>query len=766
MILGMNGWKILNLFRLHLFALVMVFSSQNVFALVDSECVSGKLNWFNIFGGFIPEDCPAGCVCPGHHLIARNTGEYDFCNRKNNNISSDGGRQNCSLITSGTYKGFYGCSVSGTDNACKDMFYRCPDTYPNGPSGSADACNCYLNLPVGKYVPVKKGGMQDCPKGYYCPVGGQIAYTDCPAGKQIRDNMGTILTTDANFSEWVKACPVGTYSTQTGLTSASACSSCPARTTNYNYVANGTPDAVTKCKEQRNAGSVGLGNCESGALTKTATNTTSWGAATSTLVAKAGYKISGTGDSTTCVACGTGYYSASAHSGTSCTSCGTLSGWTVSTAQTNSTSLTQCYAEQTPANCKSGKVRKYKTTSGWGDVSVVSGQSLVANKDYVVSGTQCLPCPGAPDGWTLMNSGTDGGTSWSYCHIKKTIEHCNGYAVRRASNSTTYGADIDTSSVNPDAGYYKTGTGADTKCELCGVGTISDGGAGATCKQCPGDKPATNPEHTQCLACNEKDEYIDDDGLCQKCPAKPSGAGSLYSFIKTGDTKDISSCALKLTSGNCSFDASPTTTVIYTYDVDTKQYKRSVKNVIPKSNSVLVKNEPTETEFKDYCEACPANKYNVGNECVTCGTGNCISETEACIACPAGKKCAAASLRCDNAPDCPKNTYSVTGLSECVQCASGYSTQYSGATAQGFDGLCTKRSNGFGVGCISAEACKAIPAQLCFDAKCQCKNNSQTTSSATIESLRDVCGSSFPLSENMSRGTINRAVISEKSKPK
>lgn len=169
------------------------------------------------------------------------------------------------------------------------------------------------------------------------------------------------------------------------------------------------------------------------------------------------------------------------------------------------------------------------------------------------------------------------------------------------------------------------------------------------------------------------------------------------------------------------------------------------------------------------CEKCPENQYYVNGQCTDCGEKLCMSGGY-CTVCPAGKYCGRdTTLTCDAAPYCGANEYSETGAASCSKCATGYSTTYSGPATENsdFDGLCKDRVNGYGVGCFSADACREIPSQLCFDnSKCgangTCENfdiDDIDNSKPYVDQYRENCEVSFPFSDNIKINSKNESVI-------
>ena len=122
-------------------------------------------------------------------------------------------------------------------------------------------------------------------------------------------------------------------------------------------------------------------------------------------------------------ACGNGKYSAAGVA--SCTDCPSLSGWTVTTATTTSTSYSACYATQTPVNCNSGTVKRQASNTTTYSTTVEPVTSLTANSGYYVNATDtaCLACvqgaisaTGATQCTACQNGTTTTGSGQSTCN--------------------------------------------------------------------------------------------------------------------------------------------------------------------------------------------------------------------------------------------------------------------------------------------------------------------------------------------------------------
>ena len=215
---------------------------------------------------------------------------------------------------------------------------------------------------------------------------------------------------------------------------------------------------------------------------------------------------------------------------------------------------------------------------------------------------------------------------------------------------------------------------------------------------------------------------------------------------------------------------------------------------------------PKDTEYKkDYCKSCISdteNKYNINGECMFCHSGYYVhAETVeyegtyySCEICPAGFACPGnddeqdegkrnfrwnndkaykGSLLEEDIIECGQDEYAESGSSQCSECAMGYSTYASGPASEvtennvkkTFDGSCKNRDKGFGIQCIASEACKSIPAQLCYKPKCACDEELANTSGSRkggktnfIEERLN-CKSSYSLGDNKVWGPVNTKVV-------
>lgn len=248
-----------------------------------------------------------------------------------------------------------------------------------------------------------------------------------------------------------------------------------------------------------------------------------------------------------------------------------------------------------------------------------------------------------------------------------------------------------------------------------------------------------------CGACDAgHGDYIEN-GQCKTCPLEGTNAegevGEDERFQFT-DEYGTDTCAVKLkpAEDNCS----SVTNVVYVYNATQNKYIRKVSDVFPDTNSVIASPLPSTYDMgTSFCTECgkgvySGKPYNVNGTCDTCNKGGFyLQDTDGllvfsggeqisngktvCKVCPAGSYCPGKTENDDTsqkAIPCPKNTYSETGAAQCTSCPLGYSTMESGPANNDYDGLCLERKDGYGVRCVSRDACKLTMSQLCINNNC------------------------------------------------
>ena len=148
--------RFLRLFCGAIFALSVVFVSQNAFAV---SCSTGTAGQYKITKYCY--SCPAGCYCSGQDangLDSSGNGKVDI-------YESDV----IAWCNSGTACPWTaGSGQCGQSNAAH--IYRCPSSHPNSAASATAQTKCYktTSLAAGKYLDAI-GSVLDCPRNYYCP---------------------------------------------------------------------------------------------------------------------------------------------------------------------------------------------------------------------------------------------------------------------------------------------------------------------------------------------------------------------------------------------------------------------------------------------------------------------------------------------------------------------------------------------------------------------------------------------------------------------
>lgn len=476
-----------------------------------TACTPGTCNYTKKYSGTVVSDCtPTNCT------------KTQTCTSASTNYYLDSGAaKSCSSFSSTYTKSDGGnitsayCYISRTNtgsqvngsiptnchsvtewNACTPGTCTYKDYY----SATDTTCTPTNCTKTPKTVTAKAGSYvngqtcSQCSAGYYQGTNGSTA-TSCTAASK-----GYNVPSAGSSSQ--TACAAGKYQDATGQ---SSCKSCPTLTSGYAYTSTTGLDAVTKCTETKAASSVSS-YCYSGQLTKTATSTTAWGTATSTLTAKAGSHLSGSGDSATCSQCsGATYQTSNGSTATSCSSCpAQTSGWTRN-GGTGWTAVTSCNQTKTgtaiSSYCSAGVLKQNATSAtAWGSTTIatalqakagsyVNGQtcSQCTGRTYSAGGTvtSCSACLAAESGWTAAGGG-NGQTSYTTCKETKTgsaiSSYCSaGVLTKTQSSASAWGSASITTALQAKAGSIVSGQ----TCSQCGAGKYSAGDTETSCGSCP-----------------------------------------------------------------------------------------------------------------------------------------------------------------------------------------------------------------------------------------------------------------------------------------
>lgn len=578
-----------------------------------------------------------------YELYTYGLSSYKKCPKKKN--------ENCTSVNYSN-KSDYACGLSNTSN-----IFRCPADYPNSSAETKTKNDCKNTF--------------SCTGGYYVEAGSGNCNKICPNGSYCKSG-----SVEAKFSKTENK-----YS-------------CPSVTSGYSYKSGTGWKSLSECTEVKSYSSISS-NCSSGELQRSANPDTRasdpWKTATSTLKAKAGYKVTGSGNDRTCSACGDGYYN-TADTNTSCTACTSVSGWNTHTTSTTSTSYNQCYITQTPTNCVGGTVKKVFDHYEGSDKVVYKStpevkDALSSKAGYYVNGAACTICPVG-----------------------------------------TYYAGGNATSCTPVSDGYCASTN--------GTSCIGSGKTGATTQVACGSK-FSNSEHTDCVPCTGSGEYAQN-GNCKTCPT--SGVPDTNSFYKKDSSSvnnAITECRYGIKTGNCSAKDPKTNTepyngfkVIYKYNGSSYQLDTENPPYAPRNYYVS----------GDTCEKCSdyneSKAYSNGGKnlsaekCFSCGSGHCITSAGVCTDCTAGFACAAvngAAQQCKfqssgkyGVEMCAKDSFSMAKQSSCTKCAVGYTTaKVTNKCSGGSSGACCWETNP-NKGCAlfsddaTDEMCKQKLTNICY----------------------------------------------------
>ena len=258
---------------------------------------------------------------------------------------------------------------------------------------------------------------------------------------------------------------------------------------------------------------------------------------------------------------------------------------------------------------------------------------------------------------------------------------------------------------------------------LFGMPAYAGGGAcdinslvnGTSCVPCTGDTPFANSSQTECISCDQPDQYVDSMGQCKTCPAGnyildgrtcevcPAG------YYCTNGIKTECGAFLVSSGGKCFCTRCPNNkypnvghTQCIECDISTGHYLENGEcklcgtgNYIENNNciicpagyycdgstKVLCDNGKISSRGASGCVSCPEAKPYANadrTKCMVCGKGYCINENE-CVLCPAGYSCPLNSSgsvhNCADVPKCPKGAYSAAGQDSCTLCGDGYTTE-------------------------------------------------------------------------------------------
>ena len=203
--------RFLRIFCGAIFALSVVFVSQNAFAV---SCSTGTAGQYKITKYCY--SCPHGCYCSGQDangLDSSGNGKVDI-------YESDV----IAWCNSGTACPWTaGSGQCGQSNAAH--IYRCPRSHPNSAASATAQTKCYktTSLAAGKYLDAI-GSVLDCPRNYYCPsrtsfnayYGKTYNNNQCPKSgySYITKDGQSLGSTNTDDSNWTGTKTVNTKSSQ------------------------------------------------------------------------------------------------------------------------------------------------------------------------------------------------------------------------------------------------------------------------------------------------------------------------------------------------------------------------------------------------------------------------------------------------------------------------------------------------------------------------------------------------------------------------
>ena len=437
-------------------------------------------------------------------------------------VDGSGDSATCTACSGSTYQD----TAGSTATSCK----ACPTVTSGWTLGTGSAWESYSSCFEYK-------------KPDNCASGSVKHYASSASAWDSTLSVHSALSSNAGYYVNGTACTICANWTYYGGGTATSCNTCPTLTSGWTKASGTGWTSYSSCKETKSYSSISS-NCYSGQLTKTAKSGTAWNTATSTLTAKAGYKVSGSGDSRTCSACGNGYYSSNGN-GTSCNACSSLGGGLFTlTKTTTSTAANQCYllteagsylplsADTSFTTCPAGSycpgnIEVYYSLAPGGAITCAAPYSNSAagsssqNDCYLTTTegnfvnvesageTACTAggyCTGGYDiyyGGTVSGRNTTGGRTactttsgwtttspagsgaYTACYQTQTPANCASGTIKRTASSIsgttiTYGSATVTSALSSNAGYYVNGTA----CSQCGAGTYYGGGTATSCTAC------------------------------------------------------------------------------------------------------------------------------------------------------------------------------------------------------------------------------------------------------------------------------------------
>ena len=557
----------------------------------------------------------------------------------------------CTSCAAGTYAAATGSSVC---TACA-----------SGTNSLAGSSSCPLSGPTtasaGQYL--VNGVVYSCGAGTYSSGSGMTTAstcTNCTAGTY---SMGTGMTSNLTCT----ACNPGTFSSGIGMPIVGTCSSCGAGTYSSGSGMT-TPNTCTNCTSGTYSMGTGMtsnstcSNCTAGSYSSGTGMTT---ASTCTNCSGGAYSSgSGMTTSSTCSSCGAGTYSSGSGMTaiSTCTNC-TAGTYSIGTGMTTSS---------TCSNCTSGS---YSSGIGMTTISTCTNCSAGAYSSGVgmTTASTCSNCTSGS-----YSSGI-GMTTASTCSNCTSGSYSSGIGMTTISTCT-----------NCTSGSYSSGVGMTTvsTCSNCTYGTYSSGvgmTTSSTCSSCNAGTYSSGSGITTSLACSScsAGTYSQSAGLSTCGACTPS-----VSFSVSASSTACSLC------GTCSVGKYVNTACNITANVTCAQCPAGTYGTLSSGCVPCPPNTFSAAPGAVMCQGCPANTWSAAQSTActpnpgyfyntttssytTCSPPSCSSPTPFghCSVSGAGVCCGNGTFFVDGVSSacqaCPGGTYGFGNASACTLCSAG-----------------------------------------------------------------------------------------------
>ncbi|KAG5190945.1 hypothetical protein JKP88DRAFT_296755 [Tribonema minus] len=626
-------------------------------------------------GGENCEECGANAYAPGGDLRACQTCAANMSPNSDSNgcvcndghiPSEEGPEAGCTPCPKGKYQDGNECTLCGSGEIAEVTGSTACTACSPTLVANAERTQCACNKGSGGE------NCEECGANAYAPGGDLRACQTCAANMSPNSDSNGCVCNDGHIpsEEGPEAgctpCPKGKYQdgnecTLCGsgeiaeVTGSTACTAC-----SPTLVANAER---TQCACNKGSGGENCEECGANAYApggdlracQTCAANMSPNSDSNGCVCNDGHIPSEEGPEAGCTPCPKGKY----QDGNECTLCGSgeIAEVTGSTACTACSPTLVANAERTQCAGYGGTPCAVCQPGSWSDAAM---QTCTPCTDNDISGTGATartPCPlhaTANEGHTACacNKGS-GGKNCEECGANAyapggDLRACQTCAANMSPNSDSNGCVCNDGHIpseeGPEAGCTPCPKGKyqdGNECTLCGSGEIAEVTGSTACTACSPTLVA-NAERTQC-ACNKGSGGEN----CEECGANAYAPG--------GDLRACQTCAA---------------------------------NMSPNSDSNgCVCNDghiPSEEGPEAGCTPCPKGKYQDGNECTLCGSGEIaeVTGSTACTACSPTLVANAERTQCacnkgsggENCEECGANAYAPGGdLRACQTCAANMS---------------------------------------------------------------------------------------------